>query len=74
MNSSCARCGGPFHCGVDDAAACACGTLKLDAHTLAALRAQYAGCLCLACLQTCAASPPTSMQDSKPVMKKAGPV
>jgi ribosomal protein L34E len=74
MNSSCPRCGGPFHCGVDDAQPCACSTLKLDARTLATLRAQYAGCLCLACLQTLAASPPMPMPDPPPDMKKAGPV
>ncbi len=74
MNSSCARCGGPFHCGVGDAQPCVCSTLKLDACTLEALRAQYAGCLCLACLQTLAASMPPPMPDMKPDMKKADPV
>ena len=48
--------------------------LKLDARTLAALRAQYTGCLCLACLHTLAASPPAPMPDIQPNMKKAGPV
>jgi ribosomal protein L34E len=74
MNSSCARCGGPFHCGVDDVRPCACSTLKLETRTLDALRAQYTGCLCLACLQTLAASPPAPMPGPTPDMKKAGPV
>ncbi len=46
----CPRCGAGFHCGVADAAPCACSTLTLDETTLAALRQQYSGCLCLACL------------------------
>jgi hypothetical protein len=46
----CPRCGRAFHCGMNDAAPCACTTLALDASTLAALRERYAGCLCLACL------------------------
>jgi len=47
----CPRCGGGFHCGANDAAPCACTALKLDAATLAELRARYTGCLCLACLR-----------------------
>ncbi len=46
----CPRCGGGFHCGVNDAAPCACTTVRLDAATLAALRQRYASCLCLRCL------------------------
>jgi hypothetical protein len=30
---------------------CACTTVQLDAATLAALRARYQRCLCLACLR-----------------------
>ena len=52
----CPRCGGGFHCGANDAAPCACTALKLDAATLAELRARYTGCLCLACLREIAAS------------------
>ena len=70
MDSACPRCGGAFHCGVNDAAPCACSTLKFDAATLAALRAQYSACLCVACLRALATSPPTLAFD----MKKAGPV
>ena len=47
---TCARCGGAFHCGVADAGPCACASLRLSDALLAALRARYAGCLCLACL------------------------
>jgi len=46
----CPRCGAAFHCGVADAAPCACATVRLDAATLAALRGQYDTCLCLRCL------------------------
>ncbi len=53
----CPRCGGGFHCGAHDAAPCACTSVKLDAPTLAALRAQYEGCLCLRCLQALAQAP-----------------
>ncbi|HKX43719.1 MAG TPA: cysteine-rich CWC family protein [Burkholderiaceae bacterium] len=52
----CPRCRGRFHCGVHDAAPCPCTTVRLDAATLAALRAQYDGCLCLRCLAELAAS------------------
>jgi hypothetical protein len=47
----CPRCGGGFHCGANDPAPCACTALKLDAATLAELRAQFKGCLCLNCLR-----------------------
>ena len=50
-NSACPRCGGAFHCGVNDIAPCACGTLKLDAATLQTLREQFTDCLCLNCLR-----------------------
>jgi ribosomal protein L34E len=53
--SRCERCGGAFHCGVNDAAPCACTTVTLDAATLAALRRRYEGCLCLRCLAELAA-------------------
>jgi Cysteine-rich CWC len=49
--SRCARCGGDFHCGANDAAPCACTSIALDAATLASLRERFAGCLCLACLR-----------------------
>ena len=70
MDSACPRCGGAFHCGVNDPGPCACSTLKLDASTLRALRAQYDACLCLACLRALATSPP----EPAPDVKKAGPV
>ena len=47
----CPRCGGSFHCGANDAAPCACNTLRVGEATLAELRARYTGCLCLACLR-----------------------
>ena len=51
----CPRCGGGFHCGAHDAAPCACTGLKLDEATLADLRRQFKGCLCLNCLRAIAA-------------------
>ena len=51
LEDRCPRCGGGFHCGVNDSAACPCTTVTLDAATQAALRARYEGCLCLRCLQ-----------------------
>jgi hypothetical protein len=56
----CPRCGGGFHCGANDAAPCACDSLRLDEATLADLRARYTGCLCLACLREVAAHEPPS--------------
>ena len=55
LDSHCPRCGGPFHCGVNDPSPCACTTLKLDAATRAELQRRYDGCLCLACLVALAA-------------------
>ena len=51
VDDRCPRCGGGFHCGVNDAAPCPCTTVTLDAVTQAALRARYDGCLCLRCLR-----------------------
>lgn len=56
VSDRCPRCGGDFHCGIDDAEPCACTSLPLDAATLAELRAHYTGCLCLSCLRDLAAS------------------
>ena len=53
--SRCERCGGAFHCGVNDAEPCACTRIALDAATLAQLRVAYEGCLCLRCLAELAA-------------------
>jgi hypothetical protein len=47
----CARCGGDFHCGANEAAPCACTQAVLSAAQLAALRERYRGCLCLTCLR-----------------------
>jgi hypothetical protein len=47
----CPRCGGSFHCGMNDAAPCACMGITLGAATLARLRERYSGCLCLRCLR-----------------------
>ena len=55
---TCPRCGGTFHCGVNDAAPCACTTIRLDAAQLAALRERYAGCLCVRCLAAIAGGEP----------------
>jgi hypothetical protein len=50
----CPRCDGSFHCGMNEAAPCPCTGIALDAATLAQLRQQYHGCLCLACLRSLA--------------------
>ncbi len=54
LDDRCPRCGGSFHCGVNDAAPCACVGITLDAATLAELRQRYSGCLCLDCLRSLA--------------------
>ena len=59
---ACPRCGGRFHCGVNDAAPCACTAFTLDATALAELRERYTNCLCMACLSELATK------------EKAGPV
>jgi hypothetical protein len=51
LDDRCPRCGGGFHCGVNDTAPCPCTSVELDAATQATLRARYDGCLCLRCLQ-----------------------
>ncbi len=55
---TCPRCGGPFHCGVNDAAPCPCTAIQLDAARLLQLRTRYSGCLCLACLAALADGAP----------------
>jgi hypothetical protein len=50
----CPRCGGAFHCGMNDAAPCACTGITLDAGLQQQLRERYTGCLCLRCLQALA--------------------
>jgi ribosomal protein L34E len=46
--SRCARCGAPFHCGIDDAGGCWCARLPpLSREDYAAA----AGCLCEQCLR-----------------------
>jgi len=62
-NDRCPRCGGGFHCGVNDAGPCVCTTVTLDEATLAELRARYDDCLCLRCLVELAGT-----------KEKAGPV
>ena len=64
-DSRCPRCGGTFHCGVNDVEPCACTALSLDDATLADLRQRFAGCLCLACLREVAAGaqPATAIDD-----------
>jgi len=46
----CPRCGGGFHCGIEDAGPCGCTTVTLDAALQQRLRERYTGCLCLRCL------------------------
>jgi Cysteine-rich CWC len=58
MDDRCAACGAAFHCGAGDAAPCPCGTVTLSPAQLAALRRQYDGCLCLACLRAMQAQAP----------------
>lgn len=50
VNTACPRCGGGFHCGVQDSTPCPCTTLNLDPALIKALEARFLGCLCIACL------------------------
>jgi hypothetical protein len=57
-DTRCPRCGGAFHCGVNDAGdaePCACTTLALTAALRRELAGRFHGCLCLACLRELAA-------------------
>ena len=56
-DNRCPRCGGGFHCGVNDAGPCACSTVQLSAAQRAGLRQRYGSCLCLACLASLPALP-----------------
>ena len=56
-DNRCPRCGGGFHCGVNDAGPCACSTVQLSAAQQASLRQRYGSCLCLACLASLPALP-----------------
>jgi hypothetical protein len=62
----CPRCGDSFHCGMNDAAPCACSRLALDPVLLADLRTRYTGCLCMRCLAALAAQPPSGPSQSAP--------
>jgi hypothetical protein len=50
LDDRCPRCGGGFHCGVSDAAPCACTTVTLSAELQARLKERWSGCLCVRCL------------------------
>ncbi|MFO1219173.1 MAG: cysteine-rich CWC family protein [Burkholderiaceae bacterium] len=69
----CPRCGAAFDCGAHEAAPCACTTVALDGAMLAALRATFSGCLCLACLQAIAGG--DALRPAAPIRKipNAGP-
>lgn len=54
---TCPRCGGPFRCGIGGPGPCACTRIRLDDATLASLRQQFVGCLCLDCLAELSAAP-----------------
>ena len=60
LGERCARCGGNFHCGMNDTGPCACTGVTLAAATLADLRQRYSGCLCLRCLQALAVETPVA--------------
>ena len=49
-DDTCPRCGKVFHCGVGDKLPCACAGISLRPELQAALRLQFDGCLCVACL------------------------
>ena len=55
-DETCPRCGGAFHCGVNDAGPCACTGLVLPPALLQQLQQRWQGCLCLACLRQLAAA------------------
>jgi hypothetical protein len=57
FDDHCPRCGGAFHCGVNDAEPCPCTELQLPEPTLSRLRERFDGCLCLRCLRTLAENP-----------------
>jgi hypothetical protein len=54
----CPRCGGGFHCGMNDAGPCPCADIALDAPLQQRLRERYRGCLCLRCLRELQAGAP----------------
>jgi hypothetical protein len=54
----CPSCGAAFHCGVHDAAPCACTNVRLSDEQLDALRSAFNDCLCVRCLRAVAAGGP----------------
>jgi hypothetical protein len=58
LDSRCPRCGGEFHCGMNDPAPCACTRSSLGVALLARLRERYDGCLCVTCLAQLQAAAP----------------
>ncbi len=65
----CPRCGGGFHCGMNDAQACACTGLALDTSLQLRLRERFTGCLCQRCLTALAAGAPL---DVRPPERRQG--
>jgi hypothetical protein len=68
-NATCPRCGGVFHCGVNEPMPCACGQFKLSAATTQMLREQFSRCVCMACLsqlQTSQLQTPAPSDEKKP--------
>ena len=55
LDDRCPRCGGPFHCGVNDRSPCACTGVSLEASLQQRLRESFDGCLCVGCLRALAA-------------------
>jgi hypothetical protein len=54
LDDRCPRCGGAFHCGINDGAPCACTGVVLDAALQQRLRERFSGCLCVRCLRALA--------------------
>jgi len=69
----CPRCGGDFHCGMDDAGPCACTGVKLEAGLQQRLRERFIGCLCMRCL--CALAGGAALDPTGPsgTARPAGP-
>jgi hypothetical protein len=62
----CPRCGGVFHCGMNDDAPCACTGVRLDAALQQRLRERFSGCLCISCLRALADGAPLQVAGAAP--------
>ncbi|NML15217.1 cysteine-rich CWC family protein [Azohydromonas caseinilytica] len=65
LDDRCPRCGGGFHCGVNDAGPCPCTTVTLSTELQGRLREKWSSCLCVSCLVALAGGAALEIQEAQ---------